>query len=356
MYFEITPKTRREDIFGREYLVENMLSHINDRDVRLIVIKGLRRTGKTSLLNVVLDETKQKKVKVDVRESPYYDRKEFMQYLSDKIKKEIGEPIFKRILSSISKVELSYNELAAAFYLNIEKDFLGFIETLDKQLKNNFLVLAFDEVQLLKNIEFDNVLAAIFDNHKNIKLILTGSEIGLVDEFLGKKDADSPLFGRAFIELEIKRLNNEDTAKFLTLGFSQIKKVISLEEIKNVIEVFDGIIGWAAYYGWLRSKKISHTKAISNVIEDGSKLEKKELDNFLEKRSKANYLSVLRWIAKGYNHWSLLESEFIKAGMKISDRQLGLYLQELIDYSFVEKIDKTYLITDPLLIRAIEIY
>jgi len=58
MYFEITPKTRKEDLFGREYLIDSLVSYFNDNTVRLIVIKGLRRAGKTSLLNVALNESK----------------------------------------------------------------------------------------------------------------------------------------------------------------------------------------------------------------------------------------------------------------------------------------------------------
>lgn len=356
MYFEITPKTRKEDLFGREYLVDSLVSNINDKSVRLIVIKGLRRTGKTSLLNVALKEIKQKKVKIDVREAPYYDRKEFMSYVVEKIKTEIGESLFKKILKHISGIKFSYKDISATLYLEIEKNFLRFFEKLNDQFKrkNSLFVIAFDEVQLLSEIKFDHILAAIFDNYKNIKLVLTGSEIGLVDEFLGKKDVDSLLFGRALLELDIKKLNDDEVSQFLTQGFNQIKQKIGLKEIKEVIEVFDGIIGWATHYGWLRSKNTPHHQAILKMIEEGSKLTKKELDKFLIKRRKANYLRVLRSVAKGYNRWSLLKNQFVKKGTKISDRQLNLYLKELLDYSFLEKINKNYFITDPLLIKALE--
>lgn len=356
MYFDITPKTKKEDLFGREYLIDSLVSYINDKTVRLIVIKGLRRTGKTSLLNVALKEVKQKKLKIDVREAPYYERKEFMSYVIEKIKAEIGESLFHKILKCIAGVKISYKDVSTTFLLEIEKNFLTFFEKLNEQFKrkNTFFVIALDEVQLLKEIKFDNLLAAIFDNYKNIKLVLTGSEIGLVDEFLGKRDADSLLFGRALLELEIKKLSDEQVSQFLTRGFNQIKQKIGLKEIKEVIEIFDGIIGWATYYGWLKSKNISHNQTILKVVEEGSKLTKKELDRFLVKRSKANYLKVLKWIARGYNGWGLLKNQFVKQGKKISDRQLNLYLKELLDYSFLEKINKNYFITDPLLIKALE--
>jgi len=355
VYFEITPKIKKEDLFGRKYLVDSLVSNLNDKTVRFIVIKGLRRTGKTSLLNVALQEFKQKKVKIDVRESPYFDRREFMSYVAERIHTEIGESLFHKILKHISGVKLAYGEISTTFYLQIEKNFLTFFRKLNEQLekRKTILVLAFDEVQLLREIKFDTVLAAVFDNYSSIKMVLTGSEIGLVDQFLGRKDAVSPLYGRALLEVEIRKLNDEQVSRFLTEGFKQLRKEIGLKEIGNVIEVFDGVIGWSTYYGWLRSKNISHQQAVAKVIEEGSKMTKKELEEFLARRSKANYLRVLRWIAQGYSRWSLLKNRFFQERVKISDRQLSLYLNELIDYSFLEKRDQSYFITDPLLVRAL---
>lgn len=355
MYFDISPKTKKEDLFGMSYLADSLVQYINDHNVRVIIIKGLRRTGKTSLLNVSLNGIKQKHIKIDVREAPYYDRKEFIVYVIGKIKTEIGETLFQKVLKRITGVKLSYRDIGTTFYFEPEKNFITFFENLNKELKkkNKTIVIAFDEVQLLNKINFDYIIASIYDNYKNIKIILTGSEIGLIDKFLGKGDAKAPLFGRAFIEAETKKLTGEQISQFLIEGFKQINKKISLNEIKEAIESFDGIIGWATHYGWLRSKNISNNEAILKVIEEGGELVKRELNNFLANRKKATYLKLLKWILLGYNKWMLLKNQFIKNGKKISDRQLNLYLKELIDYSFIEKINETYLITDPLLIRAI---
>lgn len=96
-----------------------------------------------------------------------------------------------------------------------------------------------------------------------------------------------------------------------------------------------------------------HEKSILKVIAEGSELTKRELNNFLLGRKKAVYLKLLKWIAKGHNRWTMIKSQFIKNGAKISDRQLNLYLTELMNYSFIEKINETYFITDPLLIKAL---
>ena len=117
MYFDITPKTKKTDLFGRAYLVDSVISSIQDASVRAMVLEGLRRTGKTSLMNVVLSEIKETHVKIDVRESPYYDRKEFMSYVVEKVKAKIGTTLFEKIIKIISKIKISYKDLSATFFL-----------------------------------------------------------------------------------------------------------------------------------------------------------------------------------------------------------------------------------------------
>ncbi len=355
MYFDTSPKTKRADLFGRNFLLDTLIGYTKDKSVRMIVLKGPRRTGKTSLLNVALTETKMMSIKIDVRETPYYDRKEFMIYLIEKIKDKVGESFFQKILQYFSKVEVSYADLSTTFFLHIEQKFSTFFEKLDAELekKGEILVLAFDEVQLLSKIKFEYNFAAIYDNYKHIKLILTGSEMGLLDQFLGRKDAHSLLYGRAIMEQEVPKFNEEETRTFLLDGFVQIQKKISLEEIKEVIANFNGIIGWATQYGWFRNQGKSHSLAISTVVAEGVKLTQLELDNFLIRRNKSRYLKLLRWIAKGFNQWNLLKQQFVKEKATVSDRQLDLYLTELQDYGFVIKINENYFLTDPLLLRSV---
>ncbi len=356
MYFDITPKTKITDLFGRGYVVDSIINSLRDPAVRIVVLEGLRRTGKTSVMNVVLNEIKEKKIKIDVRGAPYYDRKEFMQYVVESVKQEIGTTLFEKLIKLISQIKISYKDLSASFFLNIEKNFILFFENLNKQLekKGKIFILAFDEVQLLSKINFDAQIAAIFDNCRQIKLILTGSEIGLVEGFLGKRNANSLLFGRAFIEIKIKKLTDEEVSSFLKAGFVQIEKTISLKEITDIIGVLDGIIGWSTHYGWLRKLGNNHQKAMNIVIDEGIKLAKKELDTFLENRTKLNYIQLLRFISKGNNKWNLFKREYAKKGKKMTDRQLNLYLNELLNYSFIEKINDEYFITDPLLVRSLE--
>ena len=355
MYFDTGPKIKRTDLYGRNFLLDSLISYCRDSSVRMIVLKGLRRTGKTSLLNVALAEAKVQYIKIDVRESPYYDKKEFLAYLLEKIKDKIGDPLFEKILRHFSKIEVSYRDISTTFFLNIEQKFSTFFDKLNKELekKDEFLLLAFDEVQLLGKIKFEYNFAAFYDNYPRLKLILTGSEIGLLDLFLGKSDAESPLYGRAVIELEVPKFNEEETRTFLLKGFEQIKKAISLEEITEVIANFNGIVGWATQYGWFRGQGKSHAQATAQVVEEGVKLTRKELDIFLSRRNKSRYLKILRWITKGYNQWGVLKNKFVNEKNSVSDRQLHLYLSELLDYGFIIKREESYFVTDPLLLRSV---
>jgi len=355
MYFDVNPKTSQQDLFGMSYLVESTINYLNDKTVRMIVLKGLRRTGKTSLLNVALSGVKGKSVKIDVRESPYDDRREFMRFLVEKIKMEVGEPFFQKILKRFSGLKLAYKDLSATFLFQSEKDFPLFFEKLNRQLEESktSLVIAFDEAQLLSQIKFENNLAAIYDNYKNIRIIITGSEVGLVDDFLGKKNVDAALFGRAYIEVETKKFGGEQIGDFLAEGGKQIGKSITLKESREVIEFLDGVIGWATHYGWLRSKNLPHEKALEKVLADGSEIAKRELENFLIRRRKTNYTHLLKWIKKGFNRWGMIKGQYAKNGMKTSDYQLNFYLKELIDYGIIEKINESYFITDPLFGRVV---
>ncbi len=357
MYFNIQPKNKKEDLFGVDFALNSLLRHLSNPLTRMVVIKGLRRTGKTSLLNVAIQEYKSYAVKIDVRQSPYYDRPEFYLHLVQQIKKAMGESLIEKIAKSISSVKISYKDFSSTLFLSKEENIGLFFDKINNELekKKTFLVVAFDEAQLLKSIEFDQILASIFDNYKHIKLILTGSEIGLLDKFIGHREYRAPLFGRASIEIELKPLKAEQTADFLQQGFQQINKKISFEEIKEVIEHLDGILGWTTLYGWSRYQGNSVEKALELVEKDGTEIVRRELDLFLQgRKAKEKYRKVLRQIARGNNTWSLLKHSLAKERIIAADSQLNLYLNELLDYNFIEKVEENYFIADPLLIRAIK--
>ncbi len=353
MYFDVRPKVSAKDLFGASFLLNLLMNALRDEKVRLVVIKGLRRTGKTSLLNVALEEAGRDFVKIDVRESPYYDKAEFLEFLIGKIE----EKFFKiKKLFSGAEIKVFYKDVGAGLKIKSGKK-VSFLSELNEKLKrrNKQLIIAFDEAQLLQRIEFNQILASIYDNYGQIKIVITGSEIGVLDEFVGKRDAKSPLFGRPYFEVEMKKIEKEKSAEFLLSGFKQINKQITIKELQEVIEELDGVIGWLTAYGWFRNQNLNHKNALIKTIEEGIKLAKEELHRFLQQRkAKAKYVFLLKSLSKNKCSWSAIKNEFIRRGKKISDRQLLLYLKALADYGFIEKENGNYTLSDPLHNRAME--
>ncbi len=356
MYFTPEPKTEKKDLFDAEYALASLMDYFHDNTTRMVVIKGLRRVGKTSLLNVGLHESGIKFAKIDVRESPYGEREEFFAFVINHMKQNIDTPFLEKVMKKISGVSIGYKDISTTIHFSKEENFMLFFDNFNRYLgkKKKKFILAFDEAQLLKSIKFDYVIAGIFDNYKNIKVVLSGSEIGLLDIFLGKKDYDAPLFGRVYGEIELKRLLQENMMKFLQAGFEQIKRKISFQEMKDITGNLDGIIGWVSAYGWLRSKGETHENALEKTKKAGSETMKNELEKFLTKRkAKSKYLFLLRSIARGENSWSQLKYNFSKKGTHITDSQLQLYVKELSDYGFLEKEENKYFLSDPMIAQAI---
>lgn len=356
MYFTPGPKTEKKDLFGTDYALNLFLDYLQDSSTRMVVIKGLRRVGKTSLLNVGLREAGLPHLKIDVRESPYHSKTEFLAFFVKALQQQVGASFWQALLKNISGVSLGYKDLSATVFFSQEQNFSLFLSRLNEQLgkKKEKFILALDEAHLLKPIEFDYLLASIFDNYSNIKLVLTGSEIGLLDSFIGKKDYKAPLFGRIYGEIELRRLEPELSQRFLESGFQQIHKTIAFEEVRQVIGRLDGILGWLSPYGWLRSKDINHALALEKVEEQGQEIVRREMQLFLEKRKAAEkFYKVLRNLAQGNARWNILKAALRKERIPITDAQLDFYLKELIDYGFIEKKTEGYQIPDPLLVKAL---
>ncbi len=210
MYFNPQVKNNKDDFFNFEVIQEELKKAIRDKTTTLIAIYGLRRTGKTSLIRVVLNSLGKKHVWVDSRDIS--SRDDFYKTLSDEIDKHKRFKIDKFTLKGVG---LSLNFMKKGLdYLNKHK-----------------FVLVIDEAQLLKRLHLDNSVAFIYDNFPNIKIIISGSESGMLKNFLGKNNAKAPLYGRAVFELQTSRLNKESGFTFLKEGAKQTKIDFHDEEI-----------------------------------------------------------------------------------------------------------------------------
>jgi AAA+ ATPase superfamily predicted ATPase len=340
MLFSLKPKENLEEFFNYREELKFFINFLRDEEKRMLIIKGLRRTGKSSLLRVGLEEAKVKFVLIDTRELTALSRKSFEKRLLEELKSIKGIPT--SLLERIESVEVGVR-------ISLKKE-----ENLWKLLKEMNPVIAIDEVQLLKGTGVDRFLAAVYDN-TNCKIVLTGSEVGVLDSFLGECKLKAPLTGRLYDEIKLSFLTPEKARNFLKLGFKEARKAIGEEIIDKAISELDGVIGWLTMFGNL-SLTFNPNTALKKTIAEGAKLAYSELESFLERRpaAKRRYIELCKILAEKSMGWSDLKRALqIQLKESISDPQFTNYLDSLLDYGFIVSVEGVYAIPDPLLKKAL---
>ena len=153
----------------------------------------------------------------------------------------------------------------------------------------------------------------------------------------------------------MKRLTRDKASEFLQLGFKEQDMSVPGEEISEVISLLDGIIGWLTSYGYYRLR-MTHEEALERVLEEGSQLVKKELENFLAIRqvARTRYLTILKLLTRPLKWSEIKRGLQIELGQKIADNRLTNYLKELYNYGFIEKTREKYHLADPLIREAVK--
>jgi len=244
LIFDPKPKEKRVDLYDFEEEIDRIVKELHDSLTRMIVIKGLRRTGKSSILRVSLNEAKLNYILVDMREFEDVSPKVFgyglSKALNDIVKgrKRVLLEKIKAVSFIGMKIELKTDrEMDPSFrYKSIFRKINHWAEK-----KNTYFILAIDEAQELAKIGFDRYLAFLYDNLDRIKIVLTGSQVGVMDNILD--NPDKPLFGRARIDIETKYLSKKQSISFLQTGFRELKIKIDPTIIERAAETLDGVIG-----------------------------------------------------------------------------------------------------------------
>ncbi len=346
MLFDFAPKENIKDLYGRTAELDSLSLSLKNGE-RLIIIYGVRRIGKTSLIHSFLNE----------RDFPYIllDMKE-IYYVSGSI------PI-KALYSSIVREFVKFAEkLGEEADINLDADFK--LTDLLKEInewciaRKLVFIIALDEAQYLRfggRIRYDGIIAWSVDNLPNITFILTGSEAGMLKEFLRYEDAQAPLYGRLRNEIYLNRFTKAAGIDFLKQGFKEADKHISKDELEDVIKNLDGVSGWLTYYGYYRTKKgMEHKRAIEQVFKEGSQLTLKEIEAVIS-HSRKRYVCILKAIVEGLDTWGAIKAYVSSNAGGVSDTILNSLLQTLLKLGIIEKSqDGTYIILDPIAIEAIK--
>jgi AAA+ ATPase superfamily predicted ATPase len=247
---------------------------------------------------------------------------------------------FIEVLKSLSSIKIFGNTIEIKWK---GKDALTLASLFDS-LNKRRCIIAIDEAQRLRGPrakEVLNALAHAYDYDRNITFILTGSEVGLLYDFLRLEDEDSPLYGRYCYKLVVERFEKSTAKEFLKRGFKELNTDISEEELEEAITFFDGIPGWLTFFG---NEYASGNRKLESIKDIAVRLALKEIKNIVKKRSR-RYALVLKAIAGGMDSWSKIKKYVEeKEGIIISSSILSNIINSLEDMSII----KDYKFLDPI--------
>ncbi|OIP14137.1 MAG: hypothetical protein AUJ99_00040 [Caldisericum sp. CG2_30_36_11] len=367
MYFSLEPKIRREDLYDREKELKELRKALEGG--RIVLLTGIRRIGKTSLLRVFLEENKEHGtpfIFVDcrsfIKKGNMINKNEFNTYILNELKKTFKESTIKRIFDSISNIKIPWLEIGLKGEKKSEVTLTQALndlnDLLDKSKKK--LIIAMDEAQYLRfygsgGTEMLNLLAHAYDHLANILFILTGSEVGVLHDFLKSDDPKAPLFGRYLNEIKLERFTKEESFNFLLEGFKQIKIKPNKEEIENAVRILDGLVGYLVIYGYTVKQKGNYNDAFEETIKIAEQLVNQELEELFLKSE--NYRLVLLAVAHKMATFSKIKEYISLYSGKISNQTLSNILKSLVKYSFLdvqfEDGTKKYVIPDPIIEKII---
>ncbi|GAB6100941.1 ATP-binding protein [Thermococcus atlanticus] len=363
MLFDPQPKTRREDVFDRDEELERITGSIESYPITLIL--GIRRVGKSSLLKVALNESTATGVYVDARKL-YTNVGGWIT--KDELKHELKNALLnmkpkalKSLLSYLNISKLSIKGFELSFK---EWSLVELLEKLNKFGEENGrpVVLAFDEAQYLKfygtkgGREFLALVAYAYDNLPNIHFVFTGSEIGLLHDFLGFNDYGALLFGRIYSEITIRPFTRAKSLEFLERGFEEANLKVMRWELEKAVDVLDGIPGWLVEYGFHYLHTRDSQKALELTMKRARQTMLEEIRE-LERRSR-RYTLILRAVALGFNRWEKIKGYLEAHDGRITNARFSSLLKNLEKMSWIKSElregKKVYSITDPVIERVLK--
>ncbi len=360
LLFDLQPKTKMEDLYDREKELKEFQNAVNLGE-RLVLLLGIRRLGKSSLLNVALSEFGMPYAKIDIR-SLYFTHGSIPQEI-------LARKILSSLLSTIStrkslglRLEKALNSIrglrVSGLHVEFERkpDLAEILEKIDSWAEKEGIrtIIAFDEAQYLRlsGIQYDGLIAYSVDNLSSLTFVLTGSEVGMLHDFLGLENPKKPLFGRYAREIILERFSREQSVDFLRRGFEEVETAVDDSEIEHAVERLDGIVGWLTMYGYLRGiRKLSEKEALEELFQRARALIGQELSILLGYSRR--YGLILRAVAMGNRTWSIIKEYVEFRGGPINDAKFSNLLKNLVKYGYLEKLGNEYSIPDPVVCEVV---
>ncbi len=366
MLFDQRPKNNKRDLYDCEEELKALAVAL-EKGAPLVTIVGLRRTGKTSLLLTTLNNIAKPYIILDMRtlaSKPYASKRDLVQETERAINEfynlhlSLGKRLF-RWLARIKGVEISNTGIIISWGGKQPIDLSALFEELNAWAKHEktTLIIAFDEAQELKKIagvDMEKIIAHIYDYLHNLSIVLTGSAVGLLYDFIDCQNPKAPLYGRHITEIRLQRFSVEKSRKFLMLGFKQAKIKYNEEIMQIALKKLDGVIGWLTLFGAASvTEGAMSEKAIEETIQQGKLLARQEFDNFLNGRevAKQRYQTIIRHLAAvSTSSWSAIRRAVeATEGKTINDKNITDLILNLVKAGFVEKENELYRLSDQML-------
>ena len=295
MYFDTEPKSKLEDFYDFRPELDKLTEILRQPRARcpLIVVTGLRRTGKTSLILTALEESGLPSLVIDGRNfegSSVITERDLLNVIEQELRKAVRKKKFLDVLEGIEWLKVSSEPPWVQFewgrkHPNLQE----LLHSLEVRYKK--FVLVIDEAQEFRKLakpKLQPLMAHIYDYVGGIQMIVTGSQVGLLNDFLQVDDPEAPLFGRGWAEIKLAELSDEAAEDFLVKGFQQAGIGCDPKTIGLALEQLDGIMGWLTYFGFKSVQAGGATeKALRETVRDGSKLSLHEFGHFLRTREQA---------------------------------------------------------------------
>jgi len=364
MLFDRKPKFRKEDLYDRERELQ-LLSKGIEAGEGLIVVYGVRRIGKTSLVYVGLSELNVPFIPIDVRrfavDLSLLSPQNLLQVVNEVLKQyeqlqgKVREFLAK-LLGYIESLDLKVMKLKVKEKKALPAKLLEQADRWARKRKTRVAILLDEAQELRRYPQWRNLFAWSVDTLENITFIVTGSEVGVLNDFLRLSDPKSPLFGRARLEIKLDRFSREQSIDFLKKGFNEAGMAVGEEEVEDTVQKLNGIVGWLTLYGYYRATyRLSHVEALNHVEDEAVKLLVSELEK-LVRYSPGRYIAILWAISLGLRSWSEIKHFAEGVAGYMPGNRFDALLQNLVKYGFVEKTEnREYKPVDPLLPKAIEL-
>ncbi|BDC18719.1 ATP-binding protein [Acidianus sp. HS-5] len=365
MLFDVKPKEERKDLYDRDKEVDEIKESI-ERKVWLTVY-GMRRLGKTSIVNVAVNDPNYIVVKVNLMriydpKKKKYPRSQFMGLFLESVNEVVRKyTMGGRVIRFISNIlgideksflEFSLVKIRPKLKKFRSEDISSVVKELDELAKDNKkgLVIVFDEAQELmkvNGINFPSIFHDVYDYCKNTTVIFTGSMVGLVENMLKGLEYEKPFFGRFIRKIKVERFDEEKSKDFLIKGFKEEGIEVKEEVINEAVRRFDGIPGWLTFFGAEYSFRVKHgEKADINEIEMMAIEEvRREFKDFLlSTQSPERYSAVVISLDRLGGKGELSEVNKVVNSLieEVPEPRVYEILNRLVNLGFLEKEGEEY--------------